>query len=586
MPSRTAGSVTVPRSSATGARLGDRQIGSVDRSPGGRVGDRQIGSVDRSPGGRVGDRQIGSVDRTPGGRVGDRQIGAVDRTPGGRVGDRQIGAVDRTPSNRVGDRQLGAGDRTPRDIGGRAAIPGLAAAGGAAAGSRLSGDLQSQLSARRSQFQQNRESGAFRDQAQNRFENRDDMVASRRDQLQSRMENRPDNIEDRRQYRDDVREDRQNYRDDARSDWQDWANQDPWNNHWDHDHWHDNFKDYWDHMWDEHPVWSAFRVTAWGVNRASYLFGYGGGYYNPYPVEPYYAGEAMIDYSEPLVSYTPLDQYVPLDSDGSATASAASDNVSAKAVESFEAARSQFKLGNYEQALEACDEAIGELPKDATLHEFRSLILFALGRYHESTAAVHAVLAVGPGMNWTTMSSYYADQSDYIKHLRNLEAYIREHRSEADVRLLVSYHYITLGHTDAAKTELQNVLTLEPKDKVAADLLQMLGGELPATVTTSPAPATLTKGTEEELLGAWKAVQKNGETFELTLSTQGAFTWAYSKNNEQQEIKGVFVIDDGVLAMEPDSGGVMLADVSKPVNNSFTFRQNGTGGESIIFQKQ
>ena len=65
-------------------------------------------------------------------------------------------------------------------------------------------------------------------------------------------------------------------------------------------------------MWDEHPVWSAYRVTAWGINRASYLFGWGG-YYNPYPVEPYYVGDTYIDYSQPLVTYAPMEQYVPAD---------------------------------------------------------------------------------------------------------------------------------------------------------------------------------------------------------------------------------------------------------------------------------
>lgn len=33
-------------------------------------------------------------------------------------------------------------------------------------------------------------------------------------------------------------------------------------------------------------------------------------------------------------------------------------------------------------------------------------------------------------------------------------------------------------------------------------------------------------------------------------------------------------------------GGVMLADVSKPQNDQLAFRQNGTAGETIVFQKQ
>ena len=93
-------------------------------------------------------------------------------------------------------------------------------------------------------------------------------------------------------------------------------------------------------------------------------------------------------------------------------------------------------------------------------------------------------------------------------------------------------------------------------------------------------------GTEAELLGSWNASRDNGSRFELTVTESGEFTWAYGKDDEKQEIKGVFVVDDGVLAMEPDSGGVMLANVSKPTNNRFTFQQNGTSEKSIIFQKQ
>ena len=580
-PGRTPGSVNYPGASS---RIGDRQIGSVSRTPGSSLGDRQASSLDRTAS-RVGDRQLGAIDRTSGQRVGDRQIGAVDRTPGGRVGDRQLGAADRTPANRAGDRQLGGVDRTPGDMG-RAAIPGLAAAGGAAAGSRLSGDMRSQLEARRGQVQQNRESGAFRDRAQGRFENREEMVASRREQLQNRMESRPDRIEDRQQYRDDMRQDRQDYRDSAREDWQNWADNNPWNDHWNHDHWHDNFKDYWDYMWDEYPVWSAFRVTAWGINRASYLFG-SGGYYNPYPVEPYYAGGTVIDYSQPLVTYAPMEEYVPnedYESAMSADASAVSE-IPDDVVASFDQARAEFKKGNYDQALGYLDQALSKMPKDATLHEVRGLTLFALARYREAAAAVHAVLAVGPGMNWTTMSDFYADQTEYIKQLRALENHVRQNPNEADARFLFAYHCITLGHNDAAKEQLQAVLTLQPKDTVAADLLTMLGGEVPESAATPPITPLPSKGTEADLIGSWKAT-RGAEQFELTLEKDGQFKWTYSAGSNKQAINGVFIVEDGVLAMEPDSGGVMLADVSKPTDGKFTFRQNGTADEPLEFQMQ
>ena len=462
-------------------------------------------------------------------------------------------------------------------------------AAGGAIGSRLSGDMRSQLSDRRSQFQQNRGDGAFRDRAGQRFENRDDMVASRRENLQNRMG-------DRQEFRDGSREDRQNYRDNAREDWQDWAGGDHWND-WDHDHWHDNFGDYWDHMWDEHPVYAAFRVTAWGLNRASYLFGWGDPYYNPYPVDAYTDDGYMIDYSQPLVSDAPMEQYIvagddvdnqvvestEADSSASSDAPPAASDVPPEAETNFDTARAEFREENYEKALQSVDQAIKLMPKDATLHEFRSLVLFAMGRYREATAAMHAVLAVGPGWNWTTMSGLYESNDVYVKQLRKLEDHIRKQPRTADARFLLAYHYMTLGHIDNAKQQLQAVLKLEPKDSVAADLLRMVGGEVPS----APAAPALAgpKATEADLLGRWTAKSKDGSEFGLSLDKSGEFNWVYQIAGKKQQIHGVFVVDDGVLAMEPDSGGVMVAEVSQPKNGSFTLRQPDDANNDLVFRK-
>ena len=337
-------------------------------------------------------------------------------------------------------------------------------------------------------------------------------------------------------------------------------------------------------MWSEHPIYSALRVTAWGLNRAGYLFGWGN-YYNPYPVPVYDVGGTVIDYSEPLVSYAPMEEYyLPADpavgdtgvviaSDSDESIEAASDVAPASdlppdAVSNFESARLEFKDGNYEQALTDIDQAIASLPKDAVLHEFRSLTLFALGRYRESTAAIHAVLAVGPGWNWTTMSGLYRSTEEYTKQLRALEQHARDNTDAADDRFLLAYHYMTLGHIEPAKNMLNSVLMREPKDTVAADMMRLIGGEVPDSVATrrppadsGSAPSGATKATEADLLGSWASTGPGEAKFALTLTEEGEFSWEYTSGSDKQQIKGVFVVDDGVLAMEPDSGGVMLANV-------------------------
>ena len=95
--------------------------------------------------------------------------------------------------------------------------------------------------------------------------------------------------------------------------------------------------------------------------------------------------------------------------------------VSPEAVAKFDQARAAFYEGRYDEALKLTDAALAQLPRDAVLHEFRSLVLFALRRFAESAAAIHPVLDVGPGWDWKTLSSLYPNVDVYANQLRALE---------------------------------------------------------------------------------------------------------------------------------------------------------------------
>ena len=88
----------------------------------------------------------------------------------------------------------------------------------------------------------------------------------------------------------------------------------------------------------------------------------------------------------------------------------------------FDSARGAFKSGDYAKALELADQAIHELPNDAALHEFRGVTLFALHRYTEAAVPLYAVLAVGPGWDWTTLVGLYPNVSVYTEQLRPSKA--------------------------------------------------------------------------------------------------------------------------------------------------------------------
>ena len=105
------------------------------------------------------------------------------------------------------------------------------------------------------------------------------------------------------------------------------------------------------------------------------------------------------------------------------------------------------------------------------LHEFRGLALFALHRYKEAAGTIYAVLSVGPGWDWTTLSSFYPDVDVYTEQLRALEQYVNANPNAAEARFLLAYHYMTCGHTDAAATQFKAVVQLNPKDQLSAQLL-------------------------------------------------------------------------------------------------------------------
>jgi predicted Rdx family selenoprotein len=48
----------------------------------------------------------------------------------------------------------------------------------------------------------------------------------------------------------------------------------------------------------------------------------------------------------------------------------------------------------------------------------------------------------------------------------------------------------------------------------------------------------------------------------MTLDEEGQFTWKYTRGKTSQEVSGVYAVDHATLALQPDSGGTMLAEIS------------------------
>ena len=140
----------------------------------------------------------------------------------------------------------------------------------------------------------------------------------------------------------------------------------------------------------------------------------------------------------------------------------------------MDTAREAFKRGDYAQAEQFSDKAVALMPDDTAIHEFQALTLFAQQKYRDAAAGIYAVLSAGPGWNEHTLQSLYADPKTYAGQLPALETYAKDNPQAADALFLLAYHELTAGKLDVARGELERVAQLEPKDKVAAELVQAL----------------------------------------------------------------------------------------------------------------
>ena len=107
------------------------------------------------------------------------------------------------------------------------------------------------------------------------------------------------------------------------------------------------------------------------------------------------------------------------------------------------------------------------MPGDSTLHEYRALVLFALGRFGDAAGVIHPVLASGPGWGWETMAGFYPSAPVYDEQLRKLEAYVKGRPDAADGHFLAGYHYLVCGHMEQAFASFQKTVDLQPADSIA-----------------------------------------------------------------------------------------------------------------------
>ncbi|MHB8974365.1 MAG: tetratricopeptide repeat protein [Pirellulaceae bacterium] len=293
-------------------------------------------------------------------------------------------------------------------------------------------------------------------------------------------------------------------------------------------------------------------------------------YENPYCTAPVVLAGTTIDYSQPLVlnsSPSAVAEQTP--ASGDAAASTPTDQASSL----LDAARDAFMQGDYNAALAQSEQAIAAQPNGAVSHEFRALVLFALQRYKEAATTIYAVLSVGPGWDWTTMSSFYPNADTYSEQLRALEQSIQTNPNVAELRFLLAYHYMTCGYADAAATQLKAVVELNPHDQLSAQILSALTPHETAQQPAASGPATPV--TAAALVGQWKASRADGTAIALSLTQDAKYTWSVVQKERHEEFSGDFTVADSLLVLKKDNSPVMVGEVKIPADNQFNFKLPG-----------
>jgi tetratricopeptide (TPR) repeat protein len=316
----------------------------------------------------------------------------------------------------------------------------------------------------------------------------------------------------------------------------------------------------------------GYGLSSWCYGSPYYYWGYEP-YYNPYYSsaviiqQPVYLGAdttTIYDYSQPL--NTQAAPAVETDAD--------------QALDLFDQARDAFKAGQYQTALGLTDQALAKTPQDAALHEFRALTLFALGRFDDAAAVIYPVLAVGPGWNWATMIGLYPNVDVYTQQLRALEAFRVQHDNDPAPAFLLAYHYLTMGHKDNARAQLEAVVKLQPDDRIASQLLTQLTGKQPA-VAPAAAPKLEDAGKQFAITGNWSATAGDGaETITLNIKDGGSFEWKVNQKGQARTLAGTSTLgSNGLLTLASNDAGVMVGQVRWSDPDHFNFRLVGAQGD-------
>ena len=202
-------------------------------------------------------------------------------------------------------------------------------------------------------------------------------------------------------------------------------------------------------------------------------YGWGSPYYYGYGYSPYY------DYGD---DYAYADTGAPAQQPYSAAPeqnSSMTENGQGSGY--LDEAIQSFQNGDFANAMRMAEHAIVDSPRDSEAHEVVSLAAMANKDYRTAATEAHAVIALGGVPSWNQVYPLYQNVDTYTSQLRALEDYVKANPNSAEGQFLLGVQYMTTGYSSDAHEHLAKAAELTPKDKIAQELVNGAGGQIPST---------------------------------------------------------------------------------------------------------
>ncbi len=345
-----------------------------------------------------------------------------------------------------------------------------------------------------------------------------------------------------------------------------------WGHGWGGAYYHNSW--WWD---DDDDFGKGFMwgMAAWSLGSTIYNMGYQS-YSNPYPAPP--VQNTTVVYTQPL-SVSGGNSAPPADEK-------AYNASTEKAEDLVEKSRAAFKTGDYTTALRLADESIAATPDDVSLHEYRALCFFALGRYGDAAGVLNPVLASGPGWSWETMIGFYSGTSTYEGQLRKLEAWVKGSPDKGEGHFLLGYQYLVCGHMEKAYGEFDKAAKLQPADSTARGLRDLTKSSLPDDGDPDGAPPPRPDPVpKDKLVGTWTTDASGGKiTFKMQADDK--FTWTFNGDGKTHDMTGTWGLNDkGLLIMNANNSQMVTAISMEGEKLKFVIIGGPEGDPGLTFSK-